>query len=85
MGKRKLSGLETTLIALFCLVTVVAIVLIALLASGQPGVKINTVQNGKYLPFVLPDGNSSSGGCSALLAEVIMNPMQLQELPIGII
>uniref|UniRef100_A0A8B9C233 alpha-glucosidase n=1 Tax=Anser brachyrhynchus TaxID=132585 RepID=A0A8B9C233_9AVES len=39
MGKRKFSGLETTLIALFCLVTVVAIVLIALLASGQPGVK----------------------------------------------
>ncbi|KAI6063234.1 Maltase-glucoamylase, intestinal-like protein [Aix galericulata] len=71
MGKRKFSGLESTLIALFCLVTVVAIVLIALLASGQPGVKVNTTQNGKYLPFVLPDGNSSSGGCSALLAESI--------------
>ncbi|XP_030898548.2 sucrase-isomaltase, intestinal [Melopsittacus undulatus] len=39
MGKRKFSGLEITLIALFCLVVIVACVLIGLLASGQSGVK----------------------------------------------
>ncbi|OXB62287.1 hypothetical protein ASZ78_012335 [Callipepla squamata] len=39
MGKRKFSGLEITLIALFCLVVVVAIVLIALLAAGVPAVR----------------------------------------------
>ncbi|XP_030311852.1 sucrase-isomaltase, intestinal [Calypte anna] len=39
MGKRKFSGLEITLIALFCLVVAVACVLIGLLASGEPGVK----------------------------------------------
>ncbi|KAK2538508.1 hypothetical protein Q9233_002368 [Columba guinea] len=39
MGKRKFSGLEVTLIALFCLVVCVACVLIGLLASGQSGVK----------------------------------------------
>ncbi|XP_041323927.1 sucrase-isomaltase, intestinal [Pyrgilauda ruficollis] len=36
---RKFSGLELTLIALFTLVTVIACVLIGLLATGQPGVK----------------------------------------------
>ncbi|XP_075617740.1 sucrase-isomaltase, intestinal [Balearica regulorum gibbericeps] len=39
MGKRKFSGLEITLIVLFCLVVIVACVLIGLLASGQSGVK----------------------------------------------
>ncbi|XP_052541641.1 sucrase-isomaltase, intestinal [Tympanuchus pallidicinctus] len=39
MGKRKFSGLEITLIALFCLVVVVAIVLIVLLATGVPAVR----------------------------------------------
>ncbi|XP_013810008.1 maltase-glucoamylase-like [Apteryx mantelli] len=37
MGKRKFSGLETVLIVLFCLVVIVACVLIALLATGQTG------------------------------------------------
>ncbi|XP_075013544.1 sucrase-isomaltase, intestinal isoform X1 [Calonectris borealis] len=39
MGKRKFSGLEITLIVLFCLVTIIVCVLIGLLASGQSGVK----------------------------------------------
>ncbi|KAM6305024.1 sucrase-isomaltase, intestinal [Aegotheles albertisi] len=39
MGKRKFSGLEITLIVLFCLVVAVLCVLIGLLASGQSGVK----------------------------------------------
>ncbi|GAB0193757.1 sucrase-isomaltase, intestinal [Grus japonensis] len=39
MGKRKFSGLEITLIVLFCLVVIVACILIGLLASGQSGVK----------------------------------------------
>ncbi|XP_029884205.2 maltase-glucoamylase, intestinal-like [Aquila chrysaetos chrysaetos] len=39
MGKRKFSGLEITLIVLFCLVAIIACVLIGLLASGQSGVK----------------------------------------------
>ncbi|KAM6199074.1 sucrase-isomaltase, intestinal [Sarcoramphus papa] len=39
MGKRKFSGLEVTLIVLFCLVAIIACVLIGLLASGQSGVK----------------------------------------------
>ncbi|XP_065700522.1 sucrase-isomaltase, intestinal [Patagioenas fasciata] len=39
MGKRKFSGLEVTLIALFCIVVCIACVLIGLLASGQSGVK----------------------------------------------
>ncbi|NXL92542.1 MGA protein, partial [Alectura lathami] len=46
MGKRKFSGLEVTLIALFFLVVAVAIVLIVLLAIGEPGVKTT----GKYSP-----------------------------------
>ncbi|KAF2978755.1 hypothetical protein EK904_012364 [Melospiza melodia maxima] len=36
---RKFSGLELTLIALFTVVTVIACVLIGLLATGEPGVK----------------------------------------------
>uniref|UniRef100_A0A8B9VXL6 alpha-glucosidase n=1 Tax=Anas zonorhyncha TaxID=75864 RepID=A0A8B9VXL6_9AVES len=55
MGKRKFTGLESTLIALFCLVTVVAIVLIALLASGQPGVQISTEQNVTEFTPVCPN------------------------------
>uniref|UniRef100_A0A672ULX4 alpha-glucosidase n=1 Tax=Strigops habroptila TaxID=2489341 RepID=A0A672ULX4_STRHB len=47
MGKRKFSGLEITLIALFCLVVIIACVLIGLLASGQSGVK----RTGKWFPF----------------------------------
>ncbi|KAK4819612.1 hypothetical protein QYF61_008361 [Mycteria americana] len=39
MGKRKFSGLEITLIVLFCLVAVITCVFIGLLASGQSGVK----------------------------------------------
>ncbi|XP_071422109.1 sucrase-isomaltase, intestinal [Pithys albifrons albifrons] len=39
MAKRKFSGLELTLIVLFCIATVIACVLIGLLATGQPGVK----------------------------------------------
>ncbi|XP_009882800.1 PREDICTED: maltase-glucoamylase, intestinal-like [Charadrius vociferus] len=39
MGKRQFSGLNTTLIILFCLMLVVTCVLIGLLASGQSGVK----------------------------------------------
>ncbi|KAM9274801.1 sucrase-isomaltase, intestinal [Cariama cristata] len=39
MGKRKFSGLEITLIVLFCLVVIIACVLIGLLASGHSGVK----------------------------------------------
>ncbi|XP_068261886.1 sucrase-isomaltase, intestinal isoform X1 [Nyctibius grandis] len=39
MGKRNFSGLEITLIVLFCLVAIILCVLIGLLASGQSGVK----------------------------------------------
>uniref|UniRef100_A0A8C0U292 alpha-glucosidase n=1 Tax=Cyanistes caeruleus TaxID=156563 RepID=A0A8C0U292_CYACU len=44
MMGRKFSGLELTLIVLFSVVTVIACVLIGLLATGQPGVK----SPGKY-------------------------------------
>ncbi|PKU36141.1 sucrase- intestinal [Limosa lapponica baueri] len=40
MGKRKFSGLELTLIVIFCLVFIVSCILIGLLASGHSGVKI---------------------------------------------
>ncbi|NXE53142.1 MGA protein, partial [Casuarius casuarius] len=39
MGKRKFSGLEVMLIVLFCMVAIVAFVLIILLATGQSGLK----------------------------------------------
>ena len=51
MGKRQFSGLETTLIVLFCIVAVIACVLIGLLASGQSGVKTT----GMYFPLLLQD------------------------------
>ncbi|KFR15019.1 Maltase-glucoamylase, intestinal [Opisthocomus hoazin] len=51
MGKRQFSGLETTLIVLFCMVAVIACVLIGLLASGQSGVKTT----GMYFPLLLQD------------------------------
>jgi len=38
MGKRHFSGLEVTLIVLFSLVLVVAVALVVLLATGEPGV-----------------------------------------------
>jgi len=57
MGKRKFSGLEITLIVLFCLVVVVAIILIALLATGVPAVKTT----GKYFPFPGPESKPSVG------------------------
>ncbi|NXE99258.1 MGA protein, partial [Menura novaehollandiae] len=50
MGK-KFSGLELTLIVLFCLVTAILCVLIGLLASGQSGVK----NPGKSFPWLLED------------------------------
>ncbi|XP_039930494.1 sucrase-isomaltase, intestinal isoform X1 [Hirundo rustica] len=37
--KRKFSGLEISLIVLFCLVTIIACILVGLLATGEPGVK----------------------------------------------
>ncbi|EMP39847.1 Maltase-glucoamylase, intestinal [Chelonia mydas] len=39
MGKKKFSGLEISLIVLFCLVVIVACILVALLATGQPGLQ----------------------------------------------
>ncbi|XP_050821721.1 sucrase-isomaltase, intestinal [Gopherus flavomarginatus] len=39
MGKKKFSGLEISLIVLFCLVVIVAFVLVALLATGQSGLQ----------------------------------------------
>ncbi|XP_027541663.1 sucrase-isomaltase, intestinal [Neopelma chrysocephalum] len=39
MGKRKFSGLEISLIVLFCIVTIICCVLIGLLASGESGTK----------------------------------------------
>lgn len=38
MGKRRFSGLEVTLIVLFSLALVVAVALIVVLATGEPGV-----------------------------------------------
>uniref|UniRef100_A0A8C5IJG5 P-type domain-containing protein n=1 Tax=Junco hyemalis TaxID=40217 RepID=A0A8C5IJG5_JUNHY len=48
---RKFSGLELTLIALFTVVTVIACVLIGLLATGEPGVK----SPGESFPWLLQE------------------------------
>uniref|UniRef100_A0A674JZ89 Maltase n=1 Tax=Terrapene triunguis TaxID=2587831 RepID=A0A674JZ89_9SAUR len=42
MGKKKFSGLEISLIVLFCLVVIVACILVALLATGQSGLQGNS-------------------------------------------
>ncbi|XP_067392749.1 sucrase-isomaltase, intestinal [Emydura macquarii macquarii] len=39
MGKKKFSGLEISLIVLFCLVVIVACILVALVATGHPGLQ----------------------------------------------
>uniref|UniRef100_A0A8C2U532 alpha-glucosidase n=1 Tax=Coturnix japonica TaxID=93934 RepID=A0A8C2U532_COTJA len=55
MGKRKFSGLEATLIALFCIVVVVAIILVVLLATGVSPFKTT----GKYFPLPGPEAKPS--------------------------
>uniref|UniRef100_A0A8C3HWM7 Maltase n=1 Tax=Chrysemys picta bellii TaxID=8478 RepID=A0A8C3HWM7_CHRPI len=42
MGKKKFSGLEISLIVLFCLVVIVACILVGLLATGQSGLQGNS-------------------------------------------
>uniref|UniRef100_A0A8B9VXZ9 alpha-glucosidase n=1 Tax=Anas zonorhyncha TaxID=75864 RepID=A0A8B9VXZ9_9AVES len=78
MGKRKFTGLESTLIALFCLVTVVAIVLIALLASGQPGVQISTEQNEERIDCI-PDQLATKSICT--LRGCCWNPQNDTSVP----
>ncbi|NXA12159.1 MGA protein, partial [Sapayoa aenigma] len=57
MGKRKFSGLELSLIVLFCLVTVILCVLIGLLATGQSGLK----DPGKCFPWLLEPQSNTPG------------------------
>ncbi|XP_036392320.1 maltase-glucoamylase, intestinal [Megalops cyprinoides] len=70
MGKRKFSGLEVTLIVMFLLVTVVAVVLVVLMATGEPAV----IQDDKFVPQCpniplservdcFPDAGASQSSC----------------------
>ena len=48
MGKRKFSGLELILMAMFLLVSVVAVTLVVLLATGEPAVITEGGESGEY-------------------------------------
>ncbi|NXG00716.1 MGA protein, partial [Sakesphorus luctuosus] len=74
MAKRKFSGLELTLIILFCIVTVIACVLIGLLATGQPGVK----DPGKDFPWMLKEQSKSPGSSCSLESLVITHSIVSQ-------
>ncbi|NXK88246.1 MGA protein, partial [Formicarius rufipectus] len=55
MAKRSLSGLEISLIVLFCIATAILCVFIGLFATGHPGVK----DPGKGFPGMLQDHNKA--------------------------
>ncbi|XP_066565478.1 sucrase-isomaltase, intestinal isoform X2 [Amia ocellicauda] len=73
MGRKHFSGLEITLIVLFLLAAIVALVLIVLLATGEPGVlpEENTPQFLPECPSIpqservdcFPDGGASKDAC----------------------
>nr|XP_009938377.1 PREDICTED: sucrase-isomaltase, intestinal-like [Opisthocomus hoazin] len=81
MGKRQFSGLETTLIVLFCMVAVIACVLIGLLASGQSGVKttdstLNYKVDVKKNPFAIVVTRASNGRVLEVIFDTTIGPLQ---------
>uniref|UniRef100_A0A674JV52 Maltase n=1 Tax=Terrapene triunguis TaxID=2587831 RepID=A0A674JV52_9SAUR len=64
MGKKKFSGLEISLIVLFCLVVIVACILVALLATGQSGLQGNSSVSYSERIDCIPDRGATKSLCT---------------------